>query len=341
MAVYKRGKIYWVRFTAPNGQRIRRSAGTGSKQEAQEFHDRLRTDFWRLHKLGDKPRRTWQDAAVQWLKDRDQKADLKRDVEKLRWLDQYFGGMYLDEISRPLIHQVAQTKKLATSPSTANRYLALIRAMLRAARDEWEWIDKIPAVRLYKEPKKRVRWITPNEAHKLLEQLPEHLADMAAFTLATGLRQRNVSYLRWEQVDLERNIAWIHADQSKSRKAIAVPLIAEAQTVLLRRVGRHSVYVFTYQDKPVERTSTRAWQKALKRAGIEKFRWHDLRHTWASWHVQRGTSTQELMELGGWSSFEMVLRYAHLASDHLKGAAMRLEGTMLAQPTKTIEDEQS
>ena len=111
--------------------------------------------------------------------------------------------------------------------------------------------------------------------------------------------------------------------------------------MLLRRIGRHPVYVFTYQGKPVDRTSTRAWQKALKRAGIEDFRWHDLRHTWASWHVQRGTSLQELMELGGWSSIDMVLRYAHLASDHLKGAAMRLEGTMLAQPTKTIEDERS
>jgi len=64
--------------------------------------------------------------------------------------------------------------------------------------------------------------------------------------------------------------------------------------------------------------------KILKRAGINNFRWHDLRHTWASWHVQNGTSLQEPQQLGGWSSFEMVLRYAHLSSDHLREAASRV-----------------
>lgn len=70
-----------------------------------------------------------------------------------------------------------------------------------------------------------------------------------------------------------------------------------------------------------------AWKNALARAGIENFRWRDLRHTWASWHAQSGTSLQELMELGGWSSFEMVLGYAHLAADHLKEAVCRIENT--------------
>jgi integrase len=69
----------------------------------------------------------------------------------------------------------------------------------------------------------------------------------------------------------------------------------------------------------------------LERAGIEQtFRWHDLRHTWASWHVQNGTPLRELMELGGWASYEMVLRYAHLAADHLRGAACRIDGTFTA-----------
>ncbi len=68
-----------------------------------------------------------------------------------------------------------------------------------------------------------------------------------------------------------------------------------------------------------------AWKRSLKRAGIENFRFHDLRHTWASWHVMSGTSLQELMELGGWKSYEMVLRYAHLAPEHLSDAAARIE----------------
>lgn len=194
------------------------------------------------------------------------------------------------------------------------------------ARDEWEWIDRIPKVRLFKEPKKRIRWITAEEANILIKELPSHLADMAIFTLATGLRQSNVSFLTWDQVNMNTGIAWIHADQSKSGKSIRVPLNADAISILKKRADQHPDYVFTYQSKPVKRTSTKAWKAALNRAGIENFRWHDLRHTWASWHVQNGTSLQELQELGGWATYEMVLRYAHLGGDHLKDAASRIEG---------------
>ena len=271
---------------------------------------------------------------MHWMQDSDDKADHHKDLAKLRWLDQFLRNHYLDEINRELVDHIGAVKKHEASASTANRYLALLRAILRKARDEWEWLESIPRVRLYPEPRKRVRWITQAQAVKLIAELPPHLADMAAFTLATGLRQSNVSYLRWDQVDLERGTAWIHADQSKSRRAIAVPLNQDALDILAQRDGQHPVYVFTYQDAPVARTTTKAWKRALERVGIEDFRWHDLRHTWASWHVQQGTSLQELMELGGWSSFEMVLRYAHLASEHLKKAAQRVESTNLAQHQK-------
>ncbi|RUO46278.1 site-specific integrase [Pseudidiomarina donghaiensis] len=175
-------------------------------------------------------------------------------------------------------------------------------------------------------PPRKIGGIT-DEAQRLLNELPKHLWLMAQFSLATGLRQSNVSYLRWDQVDLERGFAWIHPDQSKSGKAINVPLNNDALSVLQEVQGDDVHYCFVYQGKPVERTSTKAWHAALKRAGIENFRWHDLRHTWASWHVQRGTSLQELQELGGWSSYEMVLRYAHLASHHLKRVAGNVDGT--------------
>ena len=82
----------------------------------------------------------------------------------------------------------------------------------------------------------------------------------------------------------------------------------QALATLKRRQGEHAEFVFTYQGKPIQQCNTKAWRKALERAGIENFRWHDLRHTWASWHIQNGTTLQELQQLGGWSSVEMVLR---------------------------------
>ena len=81
---------------------------------------------------------------------------------------------------------------------------------------------------------------------------------------------------------------------------------------------------FTFRGNPVQQVNTRAWKLALERAGIKDFRWHDLRHTWASWHVQSGTPLQVLQELGGWSCYEMVLRYAHLSAGHLADYAENL-----------------
>jgi len=82
--------------------------------------------------------------------------------------------------------------------------------------------------------------------------------------------------------------------------------------------------VFTHRGKPAGSVNTKAWKAALGRAGITDFRWHDLRHTWASWHVQVDTPLNALQELGGWESADMVRRYAHLAPDHLAEFAERL-----------------
>lgn len=230
--------------------------------------------------------------------------------------------------------------------STVNRAMEIVRAILRCAEREWQWLDAAPVVRMLPEPKRRIRWITREEADSLLEALPAHLSEMARFSLATGLRKENVTGLQWSQVDVERRTAWIHHDQSKSRKAISVPLNADAILVLRRQIGKHSRNVFVYIGRPVKEANTRAWKKALKLTGIENFRWHDLRHTWASWHVQAGTPLQILQELGGWSSYEMVLRYAHLSSgqlaDHaenlcrLRGISGTLSGTGVVKDLEKV-----
>ena len=157
---------------------------------------------------------------------------------------------------------------------------------------------------------------------------------MAAFALSTGLRRANVTGLTWDQVDLARRLAWVHPDQARGRKAIGVPLNDTAIAILHAEVGRHPERVFTYEGRPVFQVSSKAWYKALKRAEIEDFRWHDLRHTWASWHVQNGTPLFALQEMAGWETEKMVRRYAHLAVGHLAVYADNVKiihGTILAQ----------
>ena len=79
--------------------------------------------------------------------------------------------------------------------------------------------------------------------------------------------------------------------------------------------------VFTYNGNPLANANTQAWRKALAAAGIENFRWHDLRHTWASWHVMRGTPHEVLRVLGGWKDLRMLMNYAHLAPSYVAGYA--------------------
>lgn len=346
MSLCKRGGSWWIDVAAPNGERIRQSSGTPNKALAQEYHDRLKAELWRLAKLGEKPRRTWNDAVVRWLKESGDKATIGSDRIHLRWLDRHLNGKSLDTISRALVDRITDAKLAeGVSNATVNRVLEVLRAVLRRCVNDWEWLDRAPQVRMLKEPTRRIRFLDRAEAQKLLACLPAHLADMAAFTLATGLRRANVTGLLWSQVDLERRLAWIHPDQAKARKAIAVPLNAEAVLVLQRWRGKHPTRVFCFRGRPVVQVSTKAWYSALQRAGIDDFRWHDLRHTWASWHVQNGTPLYALQELGGWESPEMVRRYAHFSAEHLAPFADRLcasrvledpmgraNGTFTAQP---------
>lgn len=325
MSLYKRGNTWWTRFTTPKGERIRESTGTEDRKLAQEYHDRLKAKYWDVEKLGGKPERGWQEAVMRWLDETQHKATQHDDIIHLRWLDPFLGQQTLATITRDMIDGlIAKRKGEGVSNATVNRMLAVIRAILRRAALDWEWLDKMPRIKPLPEPKRRVRWLTQDEAKRLIGELPVHLADMVEFTLATGLRQANVTHLVWSQVDLERKLAWIHPDEAKARKAISVPLNAEAMLVLGRQLGKHPSQVFTYKGKPIVQVNTKAWHKALDRVGIADFRWHDLRHTWASWHVQNGTPLNALQELGAWESADMVRRYAHLGQNHLADYAENL-----------------
>jgi integrase len=273
--------------------------------------------------------KTWDDAVERWMAEKADKASIHSDACILRWLDKHLSGLPLVDINRAVVDAVTH-KKIASGVAngTVNRMLALLRSILRRAALDWEWLGAVPKIRLLKEASRRIRYLSPAQAERLLKELPPHLADMAAFSLSTGLRKANVTGLQWSQVDLVRGFAWIHPDQSKTRKAIAVPLNADAMRVLTLQVGKHPAHVFTFKGERVLQVSTAAWYKALKRSSIENFRWHDLRHTWASWHVQNGTPLHVLQELGGWESEAMVRRYAHLSASHLAEFAARLPSLM-------------
>ncbi len=316
MRLYKRGEIWWCNFGVQGG---RRSLETTEKGEAAARARALAARFWQQASLGVQ-QVIWSTAMMAYLDECKGHKSLETIKLRLRWLHGELDGTWLRDITsgriEALIAKCSTGDEKPRAPATVNRVTAALSAVLHLAKRR-EWIDSVPYIRKLNEGKSRIRWITQEEAARLLDELPGHLNTMAAFTLATGLRASNVQYLQWANISLERRTLWIHAAEFKSGKTHSIPLSDDAMTILRGQVGIHHAWVFPYEDHAVEKVSTKAWYAALERAEIKNFRWQDLRHTWASWQVMRGVPLEVLMRLGGWSSYEMVLRYAHLSQSHI------------------------
>ena len=325
--VYRRAnsRYWWIATTLPDGQRIRQSAGTEDRKEAEALLAKFKLEAFRAANFGIKPERSWQEAVVRYLTS---KSTLRsfRDVQRIcRMLDPYLGRLMLSQINGDIIWQVTQGElKRGNAVATVNRYLALVRSVLRMARDEWQWLDSVPKVRLLSGEVERDRWLTRAEADRLIAACAPHFAALVRFALATGCRAREITGLEWDRVDLARRTAWLN--RTKNGTPRGVPLNSDAIAVLEAERGKHPVYCFTYRGEPIgwDVTNT-AWRTALRKAGISDFRFHDLRHTWASWHRQAGTSCDELKDLGGWKTRSMVDRYAKFATENLAAAAARIE----------------
>ena len=308
MPIRKRGKTWWIDFTAPNGDRIRQSARTTHRAAAQELHDKLKTDAWRAANIGDLAK-TWDETALRYL----QRYPDREKARHIARLTAHFRGLRLDQIGPEEIEHALDG---LARPYNWNRHLSTLRHLLRTARDEWQWTSKIAFIKPLPEPRRRVEWLTPDEAARLIQCLPAQHRDITRFALATGLRLGNILALEWSQVDLPAARAWIHPDQAKARKAIAVPL-NDIAIAIIKTQPTTGARIF-----PRNRIETKVWKRALATAGIERrIRFHDLRHTWASWHIQAGTPAMVLQELGGWSTGDMVRRYAHLGAEHLQAHA--------------------
>jgi integrase len=333
--LYKRGETWWIDIRH-SGRRIRQSCQTSNRQKAQEYHDRLKARLWEQEKLGKTPDMTIKSAATAWWQEVGQhKRTCGDDLLKLRVLAPMIAEKTIQGITAIDLRDIrAELLRRQITDATANRYMALLSAILNYARKQG-WVDRVPAIPRVPEERGRIRWLTREEAARLLNELPTHLRRMAAFTLATGLRRHNVTHLRWRSVDMGRAVAYVEASEAKGKKPIGVPLNGDALSILRECLGDDPEWVFVYKGRPVVRTGVGAWRKACKRAGLVDFHWHDLRHTWASWHVMSGTPIHVLKELGGWASLEMVLRYAHLAPDHLSDAARRIEGWSQDAHTKS------
>jgi len=247
--------------------------------------------------------------------------------------------------------------KRAVTPATVNRELALIRHMLRLA-EEWGYIDKAPRVRMGKEPEGRLRFLTEDEAVRLLKTCQEsqnpYLVAIVTTALHTGMRRGEILGLMWERVDFARGVLLVDRTKSGRRREIPMnravydvlePLYAEARKALPEplpgeRRGEPMGLLFRKASGTAWGSIRTAFERACVEAKVLDFRFHDLRHTCASWLVMAGRHLKEVQELLGHRTFAMTLRYAHLAPGRLREAVAALEDFSTTSAQSTVESAQ-
>lgn len=341
MSIYLRGSTYWYSFMI-KGKPYRGSCKTSDPKEAQEYHDRLKSDAWRGRVVGDKSRKTLADAIERYVKDNEDKKSIRDDVRSANWWKEQFKSaslVYIDELTSEQIRAFRDEelgrpgKKGPIKPATVDRKLAFLRSVLRAAKLKWEWVRDVPFVELFNEEEERERYLEPHEVERLVRVLPEPFNYMALLAVATGLRQANVFQLKWSEVNLVGRYIRLPGVRMKNGNPFSVALNETALTVIRAQIGKHTEYVFPKEDgTPHMWLPSDMWKKAIEEAGLENVRWHDLRHTWASLMRQSGVALADLQEMGGWKSERMVQRYAHLDVSHLHAKAAVMDGLLSRRP---------
>ena len=324
MSIYRRkGSPHWWISISIAGRKTRRTTSTSDRSQAQEFEKRERDRLWKVHKLGDTGFIRWSEAAARWLAEIPE-ASRAKELSILNWFAVHLENEPLRAIDKNVI-QTLRELSLAEgrSRSTVDRHMADLRRVLRKSATEWGYLESAPHVPMYNVRSEDFRWLTHAQFDALIVQLPPHLKLAARFAVLTGLRMRSMLSLTWDRIDLAHSRFWIPGKQMKGKHAHGMPISRKVAKLLreCKSANPTGNHVFQYDSAPYDDCNTRAFQKAVQRAKVAPLRWHDLRHTFASWAVQEGVTLQQLMELGGWKSYSMVLKYGHLAPDHLARAA--------------------
>jgi len=249
---------------------------------------------------------------------------------QLDWWADNLGDYTLDKITPALISEYRD--KLAKgklksgkqrSPGTVSRYMASLSHVFTVAMKEWQWIDDNPFRRVTKpkEPRGVVRFLSDDERTALLkacrESSSKDLYCAVVIALSTGCRKGEQMNLRWTHVDLKRGLLTFEDTKNDERRS--VPLVSHALELMkdrarLRRIDTDYVFPGKRPGKPID--LTRPWRDAMKAAEIENFRWHDLRHSCASYLAMNGATLAEIAEVLGHKTLQMVKRYAHLSDAH-------------------------
>jgi integrase len=342
--IYKRGEIWWIRYTGCDGKKRFESSKSKyfkvaekllvqRKSEVMEGNDTVKTNVNYI----------FRDLAAHYSDWAVRQKSFKSKEGFIKQLVSVFGNCPLRKIS-PMFIEQWQTKRLAINkPATVNRLLATLKHMFTKAV-EWdlateEILQKIRRVKLLPENNRRLRFLNVEECQALIDCSAPHLKPIVKVALHTGMRKSEILNLKWEQVDLTHG--FILLDITKNGERREIPIDNTVKNVFNEIPhSMESIHVFTdIKTGEPYKSVKKSFSTALKKVKIHDFRFHDLRHTFASHLVMAGVDLTTIKELLGHKSLTMTLRYAHLAPSHKVKALEMLDNTLngMSKYTKSIQ----
>lgn len=324
MGVFQRNDNWHIRYTF-RGRRIRKKIGS-SKTLAENALRKIKLEIAEGKFLDIKKEQKikFEDFADEYIEihAKPNNRSWKRSVlPNMKVLKRFFAGKYLCEVTHLMGEKFKIERRKEVSAGTVNRGLALLKSMFNRAI-EWKKFDgvsPVKAVKLFPESNARLRFLEKEEIPIFIENCSENLRPIVILALNTGMRKSEILNLKWRDVDYRRELIYLY--QTKNGEKREVPVNEVVKTMLIK-ILKHpdSPYVFPNEVGKPFTNIRKSFFTALKKSGIVDFRFHDLRHTFASHLAMSGVDLNTIRELLGHKSLEMTLRYAHLSPNHKKRA---------------------
>ena len=337
MGLYKRDSVWWIDIRY-QGKRIRKSCETSDRRLAQAIFGKLTAQIIEgkfFDKL-EESERTFGEMMDRYMTEHSiTKAPMthRRNRQFLLHLLPFFEPKTkcLAEVSPSLLAQYKTLRrKEGAAPATINKELGMVRHAFNLARREWEWCRENPMEKVSMEVchNQIDRWLTVEEEKRLMASARPWLQAIIIFALNTGMRRGEILALRWRDVDLSRGILTVMKSKNYERRTL--PLNSSVFSLLIEKDGALDApgdLVFKTSNKThiTLRNLSRAFQKTRDRAGIPGFRFHDLRHTFATRLVQKGVDLYKVQRLLGHKSPTTTQRYAHHCPESLRDGVRVLD----------------
>lgn len=327
----RHGSPNWYLRGSVRGVAVDESTGVADRRIAETIRAKREWELIQRSIYGAKATATFLEAAVGYMEGGGERRYLKRLID-------HFGTSPLAAIDQAALDRAAKVLCPKVGSATVNRQVYTpVSAVLKHAHKRG--LCELRRIERPRQPKGRVRWLTPAEADRLIEACSPHMRPLVIFLLYTGARLSEALYLSWREVDLRSGqVRFLDTKNGTDR---GVPLHPRVRAELARLLNREGTVFRRPDGQPYSDSRgsgspiKTGFKAACRRAGISDFSPHDCRHTWATWYYAATHDLIGLMELGGWSDERMVRRYAHMNVSHLSASIAQLPWRKIAQAGKT------